>query len=71
MTTGGFDLKFCLLRNIINAISFGDSNLQYAKSFHPNIMKFTAFTKLNLRVPYMNFLSNQSISPICYNSILK
>ena len=49
-----------IVRNIINAIKFGDLNLWYAKSFHPNIMKFTVSTKLDLEMLYMNFLSNQS-----------
>ena len=45
----------------MNAIKFRCLNLQYTKRFHPNIMKFTEFTKLNLRVLYVKFLSNQSI----------
>ena len=47
------------LRNIINAIRFRYLNLWYAKSFHPNVMKFTVFTKLDLEMLYINFLSNQ------------
>ena len=59
-----------ILRNIINTFRSGCLNLQYAKSFHPNIMIFTAFTKLDLGLLYMKLLSNWSISLICYNFTL-
>ena len=58
------------LRNIINAIRFRCLNLQYAKSFHPNVMKFTVVAKHDLRVLFMKFLSNQSNLLIQYNFIL-
>ena len=40
------------------------------QSFHPNVMKFTAYTKLDMGVLYMNFLSNHSILPIHYHCTL-
>ena len=44
-----------------DAVRFRCLNLCYTKSFQPNIMKLTAFTKLNPNVLYMKLLGNQSI----------
>ena len=46
---------------MMGAIMFRCLNLWYAKSFHPNVMKLTVSTKLNLRVLYMELLSNWRI----------
>ena len=59
-----------IIRNIINTIRSGCLNLWYAKSFHPNFMKYTAFTKYDLGLFYMKFLSNPSTLAICYNFTL-
>ena len=48
-------------------LGFQCLNLWYAKSFHQNVMKFTAFTEHDLGVLSMKFLSNQSTLPIQYN----
>ena len=42
-------------------LGFGSLDIQYVKTFHLNIMMFTAFTKLNMRILYINFLSNLKI----------
>ena len=42
----------------MDAVRFRCLNLCYAKSFQPNIMKLTTFTKLNPKVLHMKLLSN-------------
>ena len=64
---GWFNLTFGLLWNMMNSINLRRLNLWYIKWFHPNVMKLTTFTKLDLRVKCMNFLSNQSPWSICYS----
>ena len=51
-------------------LGFKCLNLWYAKSFHPNVMKFTVFTTHDMGVLYMKFLSNQSTLLIWYNFTL-
>ena len=51
-------------------LGFKYLNIQYMKTFHPNVMKFTAFTKHDMGVLCMNFLSNHSILQIWYNFTL-
>ena len=58
-------------RNIIHAISFECLKIWYAKHFHLNVMKFTAFTKHDMGVVYIYEFSKQSENLlICYNFIL-
>ena len=42
-------------------LDFGCLDIQYIKSFHLIIMKLTAFTKLDMRILHINFLSNLKI----------
>ena len=56
-----------ILKNIIKVIRSGCLNLWYIKNVHLNVMKFTAFTKYNLGVLYMKFLSNWNNLPTQYN----
>ena len=39
-------------------LGFGCLDIQYVKIFHPIIMELTAFTKLDMKMLYINFLSN-------------
>ena len=51
-------------------LGFGCLDIQYVKSFHPIIMKLTVYTKLDMRMLYINFLSDLKILMRCDNCML-
>ena len=48
-------------------LDFKCSNIQYMKTFHLIVMKFTVYTKADMRSIYINFLSDPKIFTRCYN----
>ena len=48
-------------------LDFRCLNIQYVKTFHPIVMKLTAYTKLDMRMLFINFLSDLKILTRCYN----
>ena len=51
-------------------LSFECLTIWYIQSFHPNDVKCTVFTKADMRMLYINFLSDWRILPMQYNFIL-
>ena len=51
----------CTFEIFYMLLSFECLNIWYMKGFHPNIFNLTVYTKLDMGVLYMNFLSNQRI----------
>ena len=48
-------------------LDFRCLNIWYMKTSYPIVMKLTAYTKADMRMLYINFLSNLKISTRCDN----